>query len=115
MSESLKKTLNFLQALTRVKDRDSREVVLKHLGDDKILYDALSEIARNYLKGNINLSTSQSKKIKRHSKVLKELCCKKNRKCAKKRKELLVQSGGFLPILIPAVASIISAIISRTV
>jgi hypothetical protein len=110
VSKSLQKTLPFLNVVSKLSN-ENRKRVLKEVGGEKHIYNALHEIAYNTLKGNIKLDKSQSKKLIRHKKLLENLC--KNNKCAKKRSKLIVQSGGFLPFLIPALASIISAVISR--
>ena len=87
--------------------------LLKESGADETVYKALSEIATNQKKGNIKLDNKQTKKLNRHSKTLKNLCCKKDKLSLKKRKKLVVQSGGFLPILIPTVAAILGSILNR--
>jgi hypothetical protein len=95
--------------LSRIKSAKKRNMILKELNRDKVLFDALSELAHNHLKGNIpigyNQTTLNHKKLKRHTKLLRALDCPKSRKCASKRKKLIEQSGGFLPILIPAAAA----------
>jgi len=82
-----------------------RKAILREFGDDKVLFDALSELSHNLIKGNIPLDTAHLKKIRKYSKTLKALDCPKSRKCKVKRRKLIEQSGGFLPILIPAAAA----------
>jgi hypothetical protein len=105
MSYSVRRTLDFLKFLSKIRSAKKRNLILKDLSKDKVLFDALSELAHNHLKGNIPLNKSQLKKLNRHRKTLKALDCPKNRKCLSRRKKLVEQSGGFLPILIPAAAA----------
>ncbi len=110
VSKSVVSTIPFLKVVSRLPDK-SRKIVLNDLSEDQTVYDALSEIAHNTIKGNVKLKKSQSKKLKHHSNVLKQLCCLKNKKNIQKRKKLVVQSGGFLPILIPSIAALLGSLI----
>ncbi len=105
MSYSVRRTLDFLKMLSKIKSVNKRNAILKEISGDKVLFDSLSELAHNLLKGNIPLKKPQLQKLKRHNKLLKALDCPKTRKCLSKRKKLIEQSGGFLPILIPAAAA----------
>ena len=109
-SKSLGKALPFLKLVSNLSNQNRRRV-LRELGGDKTVYNALNEIAHNTIKGKVKLNKSQSRKLKPHRKILENLCKPTNRNCSKKRKSLIVQSGGFLPILIPALATILSTII----
>jgi hypothetical protein len=91
--------------VSRIKSAKIRNMILKEVNGDKVLFDALSELAHNHIKRNIPMRKDHFKKLKRHTKLLNSLDCPKSRKCALKRKKLLEQSGGFLPILIPAAAA----------
>ena len=114
VSNTLKSALPFFKIVARLPDK-SRKLILNDLGGDQTAYDALHEMAYNTIKGNVKLKKSHKRKLKRHDKVLKKFCCLKNKKSLKKRKQLLIQSGGFLPILIPAVASLLTSILSKNV
>jgi hypothetical protein len=104
MSSSVKNSMNFLKSLSK-KSPSKRKTILKEFSDDKYLFDALSELSHNLIKGNIPLNSVQLKKIRKYSKVIKALDCPKTRKCKAKRRKIIEQSGGFLPILIPAAAA----------
>lgn len=103
MSEAVKSYLQFLRGVSR-KTLPKRTAILKEFSDDRVLFDALSEISHNLLKGNIKVNKNQFKRLKKHTPVLKALDCPKTRKCSAKRRKLIEQSGGFLPFLIPAAA-----------
>ena len=106
MSYSVRRSLDFLDFLNTVPKKE-RDWILQRVSKNKLLFDALSEIAHNYKNRNLNkyIKKNFKSKLKRHNKVLEGLVCPKSAKCAKKRKELVEQSGGFLPILIPAAAA----------
>jgi len=112
VSNSLKSTLPFFKIVARLPDK-SRKRILTDLSGDQTAYDAIHEIAFNTIKGNVKLKKSQKAKLKKHQKVLKKFCCLKSKKNIKKRLQLLIQSGGFLPILIPAVAAILTSILNK--
>src|SRR5882757_1773832 len=112
ISASLRKSLPLLKGISTLNET-KRKNVLSQIGKDETIYNALREIAHNTIKGNVKLNNTQKQKLQRHKKTLKSLCLKC--KCAKRRQKLVVQSGGFLPFLIPAVASLVSSIIAKNV
>ena len=112
VSKSLKKALPLLKTMTRL-SRESRKRILSELGKEPKLYKALNEIAHNTLQGIVELDSDQKRRIKPHINTLTQLCDAQNKTCAKKRKRLVIQSGGFLPILIPAITAVLSNLISN--
>lgn len=79
--------------------------VLKRIivrGADKDFFKCLSEIAHNVLKGNIKLSPNQFHRLKRHRHSLRQLAQKGTSQGTKKR---IIQKGGFLSVLLPALAA----------
>ena len=112
ISPSVRKTLPLLNIIAKM-NNTNRKRILSEVGGDDIIYKALKEIAHNTIKGNVKLNKSQKAKLKTHSRTLKGLCT--SNKCLKRRKKLVEQIGGFLPILIPAVASLISSLVAKNV
>lgn len=110
VSSSLRKSLPLLKVMSRLKTKN-RQNILSEVSNEDTLYNALREIAHNTLKGNVKLNSIQKKKLKPYSKTLKGLCDKP--KCRRRRQKLIVQSGGFLPILIPAITGLLSSIIAN--
>ena len=110
VSQSVRKTVPLLKVIAKLSNAN-RKKVLSEVGGDEILYKALREIAHNTIKGNVKLNKYQKAKLKPYSRTLEELCT--STKCLKRRKKLVVQSGGFLPILIPAVASLIASLVAK--
>jgi hypothetical protein len=81
---------------------------------NKEVIDSICDCVFNVVSGNIKIDDKHKKKLKIYNKTFKNLLTTKN---LKKRKDILIQKGGFLQYLIPAlvsgVASIVSAIISK--
>jgi hypothetical protein len=110
MSENLQNCIRELTLISQIKDPRLRKSVLKDFSLSRCLYKSLHEIAINTVNKTVPLSDTQKKELKPHKETLKKLACKTRGK--KKRAELVVQSGGFLPILIPTISAIIASIIA---
>ena len=108
MSNNLRKCLDKLKFIAKVKDLRTRRKLLLEMSDN-CLFKALHEIALNTMKGKVKLNKSQMRKISKYRKNLTAL----SNKNYKRKKHLIKQSGGWLPILIPAVASILGSLINR--
>lgn len=105
MSSTLKKYLNVLQFIATIKNKKLRSGVLKEYAGFKDFYDALQEIAVNTVDKNVPLSRIQKRKLRPHKRFIMNLT-KRNRSRAS-RKRNIVQSGGFLPYLIPIITSLL--------
>ena len=70
--------------------------------------DAISEIALNTLKGNIILTPQLYKKLRKNRNILRSLASKNCSFC--KKRKIIGQQGGFLPLLIPATLSALSSL-----
>ena len=86
-----------------------RKIILEKLANDPSFQKAIREIAKNTIRRKVQLNSSQITKLRRHKRTINSLS-KKKLSAARKR-ELIVQSGGFLPILIPAITAILGEII----
>lgn len=103
-SKRVCKNLNFLKYLSTCNAKQ-RKAIIKTSNRDAIL--ALVECCINVLRGNIQLTDGQKSRLKKHRKVLHNLCKKIP---LAKRKQILVQKGGFLPLLLAPLLSIISSV-----
>ena len=101
MSKSVQNYMNFLKIIAK-KSPKKRNIILKEFSNDKVLFNALSELSHNLIKGNIPIDSKRLKRLRKHQNIIKALDCPKTRKCKSKRRKIIEQSGGFLPILIPA-------------
>ena len=108
MSLRLKNNLHYLKALCNCKP-SARKAILKQA--DGELINCICECVDNILKGNIKISKAQKKKLGRHSTSLVQL---RNRKTGlKKKRELLIQKGGFLPALLAPIISVAGGLLSN--
>lgn len=108
-SKTLRKYIDVLEIISKTRSVKIRETLLKNALKNDDFCDAMVELCTNLIKGNINLPEENKTRIKRHRSLIAEIALKPKSKS--KRKELIVQSGGFLPAVIPIVATIISEII----
>lgn len=68
--------------------------------DDELI-EAILEIILNTLRGNASIDSETKSRLKKYKKALRKLICPyRSLKCKRK---VLVQSGGFLSILLPVV------------
>ena len=72
------------------------------------LIDCLCDCAHNILKGNVPLTSRHKQKLRRHKKALRDLT-KRKTSLASKRK--IVQKGGFLSVLLSALAPVLGGLI----
>jgi hypothetical protein len=112
MSRNLKHCMSKLKIIAQIKDPNLRKKVLLNLGDD-CLYKALNEIAINTVKNKVPLTLKLKKKLRPYkSKIQKLACYTKDRR---NKKRLIVQSGGFLPLLLPAVVTALGGILPEII
>lgn len=113
MSARLKRNASLLSALYHATPKKRKDILI-HGSPDFI--QALCEIALNLLKGNIPLSPSQFKKLKRQKTIIKLLSDKKTT-LKRKHQVLKKQTGGFLlPLLaaaIPMIGELIGGLVRR--
>ena len=109
MSENLRKCMSDLRLAMNFKHKPTRDAILKFLSQKKCVYKALREISMNILNRQIKLKKHHYKKLNPHVKTIKALS--KGVKSRRKQQQLVKQSSGFLPWLIPLVASALPAVI----
>lgn len=98
-----------LLALGTINDKTLRNSILRSCSPPTIRI--LSQIATNILNGNIPINKSQFKRLKKYCSSLRHLSNTKS--CKLRRKLLINQKGGFLPLLIPIIASSLGGILSK--
>ena len=101
----LPKRIRQLRYIAGIKDPKLRRRVLSDLSEDKAIYQALCEIAKYTVKGGIPLTLSQKRSLRPHRNTIRALSQPTTLKS--RRKRLVVQSGGLLPLLlIPLLATL---------
>lgn len=86
-----------------------RKAILQHA--DKPLIQTLTEAVCNTLSGDIPLKKNVQKQLQKYKAPLRSIACPKSKWKAKQR--VLIQHGGFLPILMPIIASALSGLVSH--
>jgi hypothetical protein len=95
----MRRNLAAIKKLRRMKPAD-RKKFIKNC--DKDFLDAVSECAKNLLKGNLPLTAKQYRKLRTHRNALRILSSRKS--SAEARRRLLQQKGGFIgPLLGPLI------------
>ncbi|GFV33559.1 uncharacterized protein TNCV_4566741 [Trichonephila clavipes] len=85
-----------------------RKAILKSASDEQI--KTLCEICQNLLSGNI--STNKIKKLSCYERVIRLLA---NRSIPISRKRKLFTIGGFLPLVLPGVISLIGGLVGKAI
>lgn len=79
----------------------------------KELLNSISECALNVLRGNVQLSACQKRKLQQHKAIIRKVSDKHVPLSAKRR--IILQRGDFLVPLLSAVLPVLAALIFRTV
>jgi hypothetical protein len=108
----LHRNFKFLKKLKRA-DKKQRRKLLETAEKDSIL--CVCDCANNILKGNINLKPKEKKQLSRHKEVLRTLAKGKGTRNIKKKRELLIQKGGFLPMLLAPILSVAGGLLSNLI
>lgn len=100
MSQTIKKNINLLRALSLMTPKQRRNVLKTA---DKDLIQSVCECAYNLLLGNINIAPQVKQKLSKYKSVLRKLI--KKGESFKTKKRYIVQQGGgvVLPLLLSAV------------
>lgn len=69
----------------------------------------IAECCLNFCRGGFRLPPAKVKKLRRYRHVIRELA--NRRTTSKKRKQLVVQKGGFLSLLIPGAVSLLGSLL----
>lgn len=112
VSKCLKNNFPILQAISKIKNLKTRQKLLKVLADDKLFFQSLREIATNCLEGNIPLDEKTKTALQKHKKIIRNLATHTN---GTKRRKIVSQTGGFLPFLVPAAASVLGHLVKDVI
>jgi hypothetical protein len=98
-----------LKRLRRVGDKKRRQFIRNC---EKEFLDCISECCHNLLKGNVPLTSRQMIALRSKKKDLRTVAKKKT---AIRTKRKLIQKGGFLNLLLPAIIPVIASIVGSLV
>jgi len=97
-----------LNQLINETDPIKRSELLKQVQDCVI--DAISEIAKNCLSGNIPLSEEDFIKLSKYQNLLRIIS---KPSPVEKRRKLIIQKGGFIDSLVPAALLLITVLLKQ--
>lgn len=97
MSARVKRNFDLLKWLCHCKPQAMKSVV-RHV--DRDVLDTICEVCLNILKGNVPMSAEQKKRLSKHKQTVRRLAS--SSRSSDKVKRALVQKGGFLGALLPA-------------
>lgn len=87
-----------------------RNAIISNSDDDFI--KTLAEISLNTLNGNNPIDNKTKNKLRCYKRVIRKLACSK--RCNKSKRKLIIQKGGFLPMLIGTILSgVIGALFNK--
>jgi len=113
-SKVLIRTFSYLELLAAIRNKKTRELVLKDLSKgNSAIFESLSEICKNIILGNIRLKAADKSKLKKYKNLIVALASKPKTKSIQNK--LIVQSGDALPLLIPIVAGILGEYIGSKI
>jgi ABC-type methionine transport system ATPase subunit len=112
VAKRLQRNLELLKLLKKCRTKSQRNMILKHA--DKDFIKCLCDCAINILQGNIKMSRQCQSNLKRHRECIRNFVAKKTGGLDKKR-EFLVQKGGFLPALLAPIIGLAGGLIGDLV
>jgi len=109
MSERLQRNIHWLNVLQQAKRRQ-RDKIFEVA--DKDLIECICEVCKNVIdpESCVTLTDKDRKCLQRHKVPIRHLCDKKL--SVKKKRDLLVQSGGFIPALLAPVLAIAGSLLA---
>lgn len=104
----VKKHFNFLRALSAASPKQ-KKLLLKNASASEI--SAICEVCLNLLAGNFPVNIQ---KLRKYKTAIRKVACRST--SVKNKKRILVnQSGGFLPMILPAVISALAGLAGRAI
>ena len=104
-NEKLRKTYDKVRLLSLATPRARNQLI--RCGD-KELINCVSECCVNVLQGKVPLTPKQKSRLIRHKNKLRTLG---KRKTSVRQKKEIIQKGGFLGLILPAVASVLGGLL----
>lgn len=107
--ENIISQIDLLKTLGNCKNKLRKSIIVK---SNRKLVQAICELIDNTLRGNLKFLKFDYNNLKKYKHTFRKLLKKSN---LKTKKKILIQHGGFLPILIPSIIGGLSTIISSLV
>lgn len=112
-SNKLQKYMELLEILQQAKPKQRKQIIEASNND---FIKLLCECCLNILYGPMQITPEQKRKLKKYAPIMRQIASKKqpNKSLAKKR-ELILQNGGFLPALLAPIISLAGGLIGELV
>ena len=107
--EDVVSKIDELKLLSKLKNKPRSNFINN---TNKELIHVICECCENILNGNVMLDKYSYDKLRKYKSTLRKLIKKSN---YKKKKNLIVQKGGFLPIILPAIITGLSSIVASAI
>lgn len=108
--ENLKNNLETLKLICNCTKKTKTKQLIQKLGNENLI-KTLNDCILNTLNGNINISHKDKIKLKKFKSFLRKILKFKK---IKDKKKLLVQQGhGFLPLILPGAITLITALLDN--
>ena len=112
MNNPIEKELDvFKYLISKYCTKENQKDVIKRAKGP--LINKICECILNIINGKIKVSSEDYEKLKPYKHLFRKLLSKKTK--IKEKKKLIIQKGGFLQILIPAIISGLATIISSAI
>ena len=108
--KKVKTHIHCLRALCHLKPKQVKGVIEN---SDNDLIKCLIECAYNVAHGVVPVSPKTLSKLKKHKSKIRKIIDKGTK--LKKKKKLLVQSGGFLPLLLAPIVSLVGGLVGEAI
>ena len=116
MSKNLRRCMKNMHHVCDVKSRKLKNSILEEMSKKKEFFEAIYEIVNNiqakFLKLD-DLPPSELGKLKKHFFLMEQI--HKRPKSKIRRKRLVKQSGGFLPIILPILTTVVGELIANVI
>jgi CTP synthase (UTP-ammonia lyase) len=107
--EKFAKNLSLLKKLSMCCNTKRQKIIEN---TDLSLVHCICECIHNVLNGTVKLSRNKLEKLRKYKSVLRKLNQKNS---IKHKKKLIIQNGGFLQYLIPAIIPLITSLVEKLI
>jgi len=111
MNRSIRNNIDALRLLAKSKRPKQCKAIIE--AADKDLIRCLCECIQNVMVGNVPIPQSKRTRLKRHRNILRNIVDKRTRYL--KKKKLLSQTGGFLPLLLAPIIGLAGSLIGDAI
>lgn len=108
-NEFLINLIRFLEVVSKIKKAKDRNIIMKALAEDQKVRHTMKEISINLLKRKLPVTNNQVKQLRKFKSAFVGLAKRGNSK--RQKINLIKQTGGSLPVLIPILATLVSSLI----